>query len=482
MGNTNELYFYWPKIKNALLSLFMLAFMAFGGLVGWVAFEDEVYYMSALGAALALLFIILAFSGLKKVFSFRPYLILAESELIIHTLSTSSVPLRWEDIEAYKIRHVGLNKLIEIKLRNEEDYRRRLSKTANLINTINMTNDRTFVIALGQVKRKDRNKLVRELDRRAFESDNLLHELYNPEDTPEMGLISFRQDRIQEQMDANKKEQQAESQVNGSYLLKLYGISLLLTIGAFFMLHVTDDDESAFILVIPLVFYPYAKVIWDILVGFKLKHKMDKDESSVSMFFYRFMFFVDMVIYFFSIVLAPIGIVYVIVVSVRRKKSEKANSDHALDKVDATGSYYGLHVETKEKKVVDGVHVPFAIRFTVFPLHIILMLAIVYLLIAIEMMSIVGIVALIWFGLTFSIYVALYPEKRNYFLSLIAFLWRIAICFVIEFTLITWTVNNAYLGDVGLMIYTLPLFLPPSYIFYLWGKGGLGQLVSRISN
>src|SRR5699024_4657728 len=124
----------------------------------------------------------------------------------------------------------------------------------------------------------------------------------------------------------------------------------------------------------------------------------------------------------------------------------------------------------------------FAIRFTFFPLHIILMLAIVYLLIATEMMSIVGIVALIWLGLTFSIYVALYPEKRNYLLSLIAFLWRVAICFVIECTLITGTVDDAQRGDVGLMIYTLPLFLPPSYIFYLWGKGGLGQLVSRISN
>src|SRR5699024_12196614 len=126
----------------------------------------------------------------------------------------------------------------------------RLSKTSKLINTINIKNDRKIEIALRQVKRKDRNKLVREQDRRAFESDNLLHELYNPEDTPEMGLISFRQDRIQEQMDANKKEQQAESQVNGSYLLKLYGISLLWTIGAFFMLQVTADDESAFIILI----------------------------------------------------------------------------------------------------------------------------------------------------------------------------------------------------------------------------------------
>src|SRR5699024_3320770 len=120
MGNTSELYFFWPKIKNALLSLFMLAFMAFGGLVGWVAIDVEDYFMGALGAGLALLFIILAFSGFKRVFSFKPYLTLAESELIIHTLSTSAVPLKWEDIETYKIRHVGLNKLIEIKLRNEE--------------------------------------------------------------------------------------------------------------------------------------------------------------------------------------------------------------------------------------------------------------------------------------------------------------------------------------------------------------------------
>src|SRR5699024_11669965 len=146
----------------------------------------------------------------------------------------------------------------------------------------------------------------------------------------------------------------------------------------------------------------------------------------------------------------------------------KANSDHALDKVDATGSYYGLHVETKERKVVDGVHVPFAIRFTVFPLHIILMLAIVYLLIAIEMMSIVGIVALIWFGLTFSIYVALYPEKRSYFLNLIAFLWRFAICFAIEFTLFIYTVNNAFLGDFGLIIFSLHLFFKYMFFFFLY--------------
>lgn len=124
--------------------------------------------------------------------------------------------------QGYYIREVNFNKFIEIILYDEDKYRSRMSKTTKRLDKINgVMNYSPFAIAWGQVKRKDRNRLAYELDRRAFAYDESLYD----------------------QMDADKRKQKSQSQVNGKYLLKSYGFSWILT-GAVSLLFYWDDTKD----------------------------------------------------------------------------------------------------------------------------------------------------------------------------------------------------------------------------------------------
>ncbi|TFJ92767.1 STM3941 family protein [Lentibacillus salicampi] len=462
MESAQTLYFYPPRIKNIFLSLMCSVFMAMGAVVGVFAFKEGDFLMSGLGAALAVFFGFLIFMALKTIFGSKPYLILTEEVLIIGASSNNAVPLRWEDIEGYDIRSVGFNKIIEIMLHDEEKYRDRMSKAALWFNKMNdVMNYRPFNIGWGQVKRKDRNRLVRELDRRTFEARESFHELYDAvNEAATAESILNRQHGIRRQMKADKKRQKARSQVNGKYLLQSYGISLLLTVAAFLMFHWSDDEGNTPLLVASFILYPFAKVIWDVLLGFRLRYKMDKDESSVSMFFYRFIFFVHLLLYLFSLVIAPLGILYYIFIAIRHQAMTRESREDAK----ATGKR------------------SFSMRFAIFPLNVVVMQVLAFILLALAIEDFLVLTAFMLYGVTFSVYVALYPDNRSYFSSLVAYLWRIGICFLIQFFLISWNVKDEYTGTVALFLLSLPLFLLPSYLFYLWGKGSLRRLVYHLSS
>ncbi|MBP1971424.1 hypothetical protein J2Z83_003563 [Virgibacillus natechei] len=460
MERKQALYFYQPRIKNILILIMCSVFMALGVVVGVFAFNERDFFMSGLGAFLAVFFGFLIFMLLKSIFGSKPYLILTEETLTIGASSKNAVPLRWEDIEGYDIRSVGFNKIIEIMLYDEEKYRDQMSKAAAWFNKMNdVMNYRSFGIGWGQVKRKDRSRLARELDRRIFESHEPLHENYdsvNEADKTEQVL--YRQHGIRRQMMFDKKRQKDRRQVNGKYLLQSYGISLLLTGAAFLMFYWSDDDGNTSLLIGSFILYPFAKVIWDVLLGFRLRYKMEEDESSVSIFFYRFMFFIHILLYLFSLVIAPFGIIYYIFIAVRHQARKRRSR---------------LDTKASSKK-------SFSMRFVIFPLNVFVMQALAFILLALEIENFLVLAALMLYGVTFSVYVALSPDNRSYFLSLVAYLWRIGICFLIQFFLFSWNVKDEYTGIVALFLLSLPLFLLPSYLFYLWGKGSLRRLVYRL--
>ncbi|MDX8045386.1 STM3941 family protein [Gracilibacillus sp. S3-1-1] len=460
MERKQALYFYRPRVKNILLLIMCSVYMAFGVVVGGFAFNEQNYLMSGVGALLAICFGFLIFISLKRIFGSKPYLILTEETLTISAPSKNAVPLRWEDIEGYDIRSVNFSKVIEIKLRDEEKYRDQMSKSAAWFNKMNdVMNYRPFGISWGQVKRKERSRLARELDRRAFETDEHLNELYDSvNEADKTEKVLNRQSGIQGQMKLDKKRRKARSQVNGKYLLQSYGISFLLTSAAFLLFYWSDKDENHSLLVGSFILYPFAKVIWDVLLGFRLRYKMDKDESSLSIFFYRLLFFIHLFLYFFSLVIAPFGIIYYIFIAVRHQARIKRNR---------------LDTEISSKR-------SFSMRFVIFPLNVIVMYVLAVILLALKIENFLGLAALILYGVTFSVYVALYPDKRSYFLSLVAYLWRIGICFLLQSLLFSWNVRDEYTGTVVLFLLSLPLFLVPSYLFYLWGKGSLRRLVYHL--
>lgn len=460
MEREQALYFYPSRIKNIFLIIICSVFMALGVVVGGFAFNLGDFLMSGLGAALAVFFGFLIFMTLKRIFGSKPYLILTKETLTIGASSKNAVPLRWEDIEGYNIRSVGFNKIIEIMLRDEEKYRDQMSKAAAWLNKMNdVMNYRSFGIGWGQVKHKDRNRLVCELDRRTFESLEPFHELYdsvNEAATAEQPL--YRRRGIRWQMKVDKKRQKDRSQVNGKYLLQSYGISLLLTGAAFLMFYWSDDDGNTPMLVVSFILYPFAKLIWDVLLGFRLRYKMDKDESSVSMIFFRFIFFIHILLYLFSLVIAPFGILYYIFITIRHQAMKRRS---------------GIDTKPSSKR-------SFSMRFVIFPLNVFVMQVLAFIMLALEIENFLVLAALMLYGVTFSVYVAFYPDNRSYFSSLVAYLWRIGICFLIQSFVFSWNVKDEYTETVALFLLSLPLFLLPSYLFYLWGKGSLRRWVCRL--
>ncbi|GGK05342.1 hypothetical protein GCM10007063_29690 [Lentibacillus kapialis] len=105
-----------------------------------------------------------------------------------------------------------------------------------------------------------------------------------------------------------------------------------------------------------------------------------------------------------------------------------------------------------------------------------------FILLALEIENFLVLAALMLYGVTFSVYVAFYPDSRSYFSSLVAYLWRIGICFFIQSFVFSWNVKDENTETVALFLISLPLFLLPSYFFYLWGKGSLRRLVYRLFN
>ncbi|MFD1414479.1 STM3941 family protein [Oceanobacillus jeddahense] len=492
MSSKETLYFYQSMLKNVFLMLMGLIFTVFGITVAVAAFDLGDYGMSALGLGLTLFFGFFVFALLKLIFNRKPYIILTEETLTIGAFSKNAVPIQWEDVEGYDIRHVGFDKVIEIKLIDEEKYRARMSNISRRMNKMNeVMNYRLFGIALSQIKRKERNKFVHELDRLAFEADGSLLEHFGFTDTDIEEHSQFNPEpvRIQEQMHVDKKMEKIQSQVNGSYFLKAYGISLLLMGGAFLMFHWSDQGNYTSLLIVSFILYPYAKVIWDVLLGFRLSYKMDKDESSISMFFYRFMVFVHIFMFLFSIVLAPFGILYVIVKGVRSRRKESEYEKEQAPGQDTAVSggnvaYSDNFIGSNDNDIEDESRkrtAPFYVRFSLFLVHICMMLLLIFLFTTIELTDFIIPLAILFYGVTFSVYVALYPGRRGYFLSLFAYLWRIAICFY-ALLLITGAITGETLDILTSLMFAFVLFLLSSYLFYKWGAGALRSTLYHFGN
>ncbi|MFD1068254.1 STM3941 family protein [Oceanobacillus locisalsi] len=487
MEKEHVVYFYPPRVKNIFLFLMGLVFVAFGMVVCVFAFKERDFFISGVGAFLAVLFGFLILMILKGIVGSKPHITLTKETLTIGAGSKHAIPLKWDDIIGYSIRNIGFSKYIEIVLYDEEKYRNRMTKATTWFNKMNdVMGYRPFGIGWGQIKRKDRKRLVRELDRRTFASDEPGYDYYDSINEADQLKQTFsRQHGMGQQLEADKKEKKNRSQVNGKYLLQSYGFSLLLTGGAFLMFHESGDDSKGPLLVVSFILYPFAKVIWDILLGFRIRYKMDKEESVISIYLYRLIIFIHLFLYLFSLVIAPIGIIYYIFIVIRHQvmKSrnnldEKTSSNMTMSNDLSNGER--KHSKQRETAYTNRMKKLFSMRFAIFPLNVFVLQGTAFILVSLEVENFFVLAAFLLYSVSFSVYVALYPGKRGYKSSLIAYLWRIGICYLIQLFLISWNVSDEYIVVVRLFLLSLPLFLLPSYLFYLWGKGSLKQLANSL--
>jgi Ca2+/Na+ antiporter len=311
MKTTNTLYFYHPIVKTIVLMC--LAFVILGSIISWAGFDQESYFFGLLGLFLVVFFAYLIYRTFKRLKNSEPLLILTEEELILNPSSKRKVAINWQDIEGYNIREANLNKYIEIVLNNDEKYLSQMYQNTKLLKKVNKAMKiRPFAIAWGYVKRKDRDKLVNELDQRFFEE----------KDIAVAGNLSNRRARLyehgeskklSEQLAAYDEERRAYSQINRKYFVKAYVQSLLWALGLT-ILFSFDKEESSwmYLSIVSFFIYPFAKVIYDVIFGFRYEFKIKK-QSFATIYVYQSKYFIQFLVYIFSLLFAPFGILYLLI-------------------------------------------------------------------------------------------------------------------------------------------------------------------------
>ncbi len=176
-GIMEDLYFYSSKIRTFFLILLGIGFTALGIFVGRVALNEEDFFVSVVGAASGLGFGFATLVLFKSLFSHKPYLILTKEELIMNASSRNPIPIKWEDIESYRIRKLNFNKFIDINLHDDEKYFDLMTTNVRRLNKLNKSMDYAlFSIVWGMVKRGEREQLTQELDRRVFGEEEVVNE------------------------------------------------------------------------------------------------------------------------------------------------------------------------------------------------------------------------------------------------------------------------------------------------------------------
>jgi len=157
-----------------------------------------------------------------------------------------------------------------------------------------------FAFGLGHIKRKDRERLISELDRLAGTSPHLTKQIYRPEKL-------------------HGKKQKLNDRVNKKYFLGSYGYSLIFAILALFLFFLTHGDVGYFILIIiQFILFPFAKLVYDLLIGFRVSDYIDKQEHAITIYIERVLFIVHLIVYIFTLFIALFGILYLIIVSLIR--------------------------------------------------------------------------------------------------------------------------------------------------------------------
>ncbi len=289
MEEKKQLTFYPKKCRLVLFILFTGALSVFGTLLFVESLKEIVYPPLIFGVFLAVIFGWMTLKVLKKLVSIHPYLILTKTELTIHPYEKNEVSIEWKDILEFQTIYTNFQKYIEIVLFNEEKYNSK-SLAGNGKNIGSRIP--TFVIVWGMIKRKDR--------------DELLGALWK--------IHSQAVDTVLTEEELNKMNQREEKEDNitHDYFIRSYRTSLFISIFIIIIFYLIGDETGAIPIVLVLfVLYPFAKLIYDLLIGFKINRIVEK-QVDINIYFWELYFLIDLIIYILTIFIAPFGIIYIL--------------------------------------------------------------------------------------------------------------------------------------------------------------------------
>ena len=299
--NSTTLYFYPSQVKNVLFVITFLVFIVGGIAICDTAFKNEDYLMVLLGGFIAIFFTIPIPIFIKNIIKPVPYLALTEKELIMNPSGKKPAHIKWVDIERYQIKsfRIKFNTLtfIEIILYDEEKYKKQLSKINRKFNAIGTMGGTfsLFTIRLEQIK-------VTERDLFLYALDNITSPDFNVKDVPKSKIT--------------KKMESFTNQINLQYFWKNYLLSLIIAISFMVILYEGEKNiNSLNYLITSFVLFPFAKLMIDVMIGFKLKSTIEK-QSKKNKYVYQLFYTIGTIGYFllFSVgpLVGPIGILFLI--------------------------------------------------------------------------------------------------------------------------------------------------------------------------
>lgn len=310
--NSTTLYFYPSKVKNVLFVVIGPIFAVGGTAMCYTAFKNEDYFMGLLGGGIAILFTISIPLFIKNIIKPIPLLVLTEKELIMNPGAKKPIPIKWEDIEDYRIRtsHIQFNTLtfIELILYDEEKYKEQMSKTNRKLNVIGTMGSKysLFSIHLEQIKVTERDLLL-------YALDNIT--------SPDFDVENVPKSKITEKMDSFTNE------INQEYFMKNYLLSLIIITFSMALFYWGEKDiSSPNYLITSFVLFPFAKLMFDVMIGFKLKSTIEK-QSNTNKYAYQLFYIIGYFLLFLvSPFVGPIGILFFITRALHRWSKKRNNN------------------------------------------------------------------------------------------------------------------------------------------------------------
>lgn len=298
--NDKTLYFYSSKIKNILFTVIGMLLVILGITVCIVGYLYNDYTVIIIGAVLTIFCSWITVYLIKRLFITEPYLTLTDQQLIINSPLIYEIPIKRGDIGSYETKYQNFNTTIELILPDEKKYKAQLSGIKRKLNSIATMGGvyNTFIIGLNQVKKKDRGLLYYVLDN-----------MNKP------GFDFKEYDRKEQLRETNRTKDslKLEDKITKDYFLSTYSISLLIAGFSWYILAMKDIT----LIIVSFLLFPFAKVLYDAIIGFKIDEKMKKQDS-VFIYFYRLIYTIYLLLFIFSFVIAPFGVLFLLVRAVYR--------------------------------------------------------------------------------------------------------------------------------------------------------------------
>lgn len=306
--NTTTLYFYPSRVKIIIISILVIVFLIGGTAMCFIAFKNEDYPISLLGGVIATFFVLMMPAIVKKIIKPLPFLVLTKKEIILNQGTKNPVSIKWKDVERYKIQAHHINSIsltcLDFILYDEEKYKEQMSKTKPKLNGIGTIDGKpcTVSIFLDHIK-------IAEQDLLLYALDNIT--------SPNFDVKNVSKPKVTERIDSFLAP--FTNQINHEYFKKSYLLGLILTIFSMVLFYWGDKEmSSANYMFISFVFFPFAKLMFDAMIGFKLKSTIEK-QSNTNQYVYQLIYiFSCFLLFLISPFVGPIGILFLITSALHR--------------------------------------------------------------------------------------------------------------------------------------------------------------------